>query len=284
MAVVAGQTQAGQQASSSHTAGLATDARVVRGLLEQAGVIRVRDFTELIHLTRAFSVVATPRTTKRVAVVSTSGAACVLSADLLSEAGLEVATLSPTSESRIAPLLPDPNSVRNPIDVSLASLTHGNDKVIPEVTAALFEDPQVDAALFAQGAFAGQGSWFSPKMLDPGKTDSAKPAIAWSYGPREYLETWYGEFETVGGSDISRSALGRRCPRGDRTGGDRPWAHASESASIGFDENGEDSKPHRERPQTGTARAHRAPNSRASRRLGYRRTRIQLLSRTNTRH
>ena len=148
LAVVAGQTQAGQQASSSHTAGLATDARVVRDLLEQVGVIRVRDFTELIHLTRAFSVVGTPRTTKRVAVVSTSGAACVLSADLLSEAGLEVATLSPTSESRIAPLLPDPNSVRNPIDVSLASLTHGNDKVIPEVTAALFEDPQVDAGSY----------------------------------------------------------------------------------------------------------------------------------------
>ena len=198
LAVVAGQTQAGQQASLSHTGGLATDARVVRGLLEQAGVIRVRDFTELIHLTRGLSVVGTPRTAKRVAVVSTSGAACVLSADLLSEAGLEVATLSATSESRLAPFLPDPNSVRNPIDVSLASLTHGNDKVIPEVAAALFEDPQVDAALFAMGAFAGQGSWFSPKMLQPAKTDSAKPAVAWSYGPREYLETWYGEFETVG--------------------------------------------------------------------------------------
>ena len=35
-------------------------------------------------------------------------------------------------------------------------------------------------------------------MLQPAKTDSAKPAVAWSYGPREYLETWYGEFETVG--------------------------------------------------------------------------------------
>ena len=197
LALVAGQTQAGKQASLSHTAGLATDARVVRGLLDQAGVIPVRDFTELIDLTRALSVVGTPHRAKRVAVVSTSGAACVLSADLITEAGLEVATLSPSSEARLAALLPDPNSVRNPIDVSLASLTHGNDKVIPEVASGLFEDPQVDAALFAMGAFAGKGSWFSPNMLDPAKTHSAKPAVAWSYGPREYLEAWSREFETL---------------------------------------------------------------------------------------
>ena len=199
LAVVAGQTPAGQQASLSHTAGLATDARVVRGLLDQAGAIWVRDFSEVISLTHALSVVATPRVAKRIAVVSTSGAACVLSADLLSEAGLEVATLSPAGKSRLAPLLPDPNSVRNPIDVSLASLTYGNDQVLPEVTRVLFEDPQVDAALFAMGAFAGaDDSWFSPKMLEPGKSSSAKPAVAWSYGPREYLESWVSEFESIG--------------------------------------------------------------------------------------
>ena len=93
VAVVAGQTQAGKQASLSHTAGLATDARVVRGLLDQAGVVPARDFTELIELTHALSVAGAPRSAQRVAVVSTSGAACVLCADLLSEAGLSVATL-----------------------------------------------------------------------------------------------------------------------------------------------------------------------------------------------
>lgn len=198
LAVVAGQTQAGQQASLSHTAGLATDARVVRGLLDQAGVVPVRDFTELIELTHTLSVAGSTRRVNRVAVVSTSGAACVLSADLLSEAGLEVATLGADSNRRLAPLLPDPNSVRNPIDVSLASLTHGNDRVIPEVTAALFADPNVDAALFAMGAFAGaDGSFFAPSMLEPSKSDSGKRAVAWSYGPSTYLKTWYREFDLV---------------------------------------------------------------------------------------
>lgn len=199
VAVVAGQTQAGKQASLSHTAGLATDARVVRGLLDQAGVVPARDFTELIELTHALSVAGAPRSAQRVAVVSTSGAACVLCADLLSEAGLSVATLSAASVSRLAPLLPDPNSVRNPIDVSLASLTHGNHKVMPEVISVLFEDPQIDAVLFAMGAFAGaDGSWFSPNMLKPAKVNSHKPAVAWSYGPGDYLESWGKEFDAVG--------------------------------------------------------------------------------------
>jgi len=198
LAVVAGQTQAGKQASLSHTAGLATDERVVRGLLDQAGVVPVRDFTELIELTHTLSVAGTSRPAHRVAVVSTSGAACVLSADLLSDAGLEVATLCNDSQQRLAPLLPDPNSVRNPIDVSLASLTHGNDRVIPEVTGALFSDPNVDAALFAMGAFAGaDGSFFSPGMLEPGISDTGKPVVAWSYGPRVHLENWHRQFDSV---------------------------------------------------------------------------------------
>ena len=44
---------------------------------------------------------------------------------------------------------------------------------MPEVISVLFEDPQIDAVLFAMGAFAGaDGSWFSPNMLKPAKVNS----------------------------------------------------------------------------------------------------------------
>jgi acyl-CoA synthetase (NDP forming) len=57
VALVAGRTAAGAQASMSHTANLAADARITRSALLQAGVVLADEFTELAYLAHAFSCV-----------------------------------------------------------------------------------------------------------------------------------------------------------------------------------------------------------------------------------
>ena len=198
LALIGGQSKAGATASLSHTAGLATDPEVVRGLMDQAGVIPVTDFTELIERAQALAIIGTIKPAARVAVVSTSGAACVVSSDLLSASGLEVATLSSENEKRLGELHPYDDGLRNPIDAYPAMENRGTDQVIPAMASIVFADPGVDAALFAMGAFPAGGSLFAAKMLAEPKQTRGKPAVCWPYGERAELELWEQELRAIG--------------------------------------------------------------------------------------
>jgi len=68
-----GATEAGRQAAMAHTAAMASPDRIVDGMLRQAGVVRILDYTHLILAGKAFSMLPLP-TGNGVSFLAPSGA------------------------------------------------------------------------------------------------------------------------------------------------------------------------------------------------------------------
>ncbi len=137
-----GRTAAGQRAASSHTGALAAGDTAVDALLRQAGVLRAGTLEELFGLALALSSAPAARG-RRVVVVTNAGGPAIAATDALSDHGLELAALSPATESALRGFLPAEAAVANPIDM-LPSATPANFRSAIELALA---DEGVDAAL-----------------------------------------------------------------------------------------------------------------------------------------
>jgi acyl-CoA synthetase (NDP forming) len=89
----------------------------------------------------------------RIAIVSNSGASCVLAADAAAHHGLALAELSPPVCERLDQLLPSFSCNRNPIDLTAMLLT--DSALLGHVMACVMEDPRVDAAVLGLLAIGG---------------------------------------------------------------------------------------------------------------------------------
>jgi len=186
-----GKSARGAQAAMSHTASLAGNHRVIEGVLKQAGVVEANDFTQMIDLCRSLSYCPESRSGRgRVAILSYSGAAGILSADFLEAMELDVADLSPATRTTLEGLFPDWMPVKNPVDLWPAmekNMTSGID-VIGEGLDALIADPNVDAVIVT--TFAAPGNrWFDPDRAGAASHASGKPVFVWVVGmPESILE------------------------------------------------------------------------------------------------
>lgn len=113
-----GKTEEGGQAAQSHTAGMANNDTVFEGVCQQAGIIRVQAISELHSLPKIFTHMP-PLRGKKIAVFTNSGAFGGITADLLVDAGLEMARLSPATQEQLARTGQIFN-VSNPIDLGPA--------------------------------------------------------------------------------------------------------------------------------------------------------------------
>ena len=190
IAIMAGQTEAGAKAGASHTARLAADAHIIKGAFAQSGIIPATEFTDLIDLSRALAIWQGPAPAKNVAVLSTSGGACVLAADMITRAGMEMAEFSPATLERLAKLHPFSYGVANPFDVWPAMERHGTNQAIEKIAEAVFDDEGVDAAVLVFGAFSGGGSDLDPRVLGDMAKRRGKIAVAWLYGPSAFVDPW----------------------------------------------------------------------------------------------
>ncbi|MFM8861767.1 MAG: acetate--CoA ligase family protein [Acidimicrobiia bacterium] len=163
-----GATSSGARAASSHTGSLATDDRVVDGMLRQAGAIRASDVAE------AFDVAATLATQPlpsgpRLAIVTTVGGWGVLAADAVVRTELELVDLSDGLRSELDALLPPRWSRNNPID-----LAGGETKeTVPAVLSAVVDEPSIDAVVVLgagiqsnQGRLEREGPFFPDHGLE----------------------------------------------------------------------------------------------------------------------
>jgi acyl-CoA synthetase (NDP forming) len=143
----AGRTPAGAQASASHTASIAGDYTVMRGLAEGAGVVvadSIGDFEDLVLL---FSALGRRTVTGwRLAAVSNAGFECVAIADNLGRFTLPPFGSAATrtleeifGRSRIDKVV----DVHNPID--LTPMT--GDEAYADTVRAVVNDPDYDAAV-----------------------------------------------------------------------------------------------------------------------------------------
>lgn len=144
VALVGGRSQSGSRAAASHTGALATERRVLDAFFERVGIWQVHSVKELVAASELYLQGWSPRG-DGLAVVSNSGAVCVLAADAAEDAGLPLSTLAPETVDRLVQELPTFAATANPVDVTAALLTDSG--LFGRVLPLLGADPSVDACL-----------------------------------------------------------------------------------------------------------------------------------------
>lgn len=119
---------------------------MMAGIFEQAGVSKVRRFTDLIDIAKALDFQPLPRG-KRVVVIVPSGAMGVLAADACEALDLKVAELSDVSLSMLKSISASWIKIGNPIDIWPAVQTVGLEKAYLDAIEAALTDEGVDAII-----------------------------------------------------------------------------------------------------------------------------------------
>jgi len=140
-----GRTEAEQRAALSHTGTLAGRDEIFDAACRQCGLIRVRDFEEMLDLVKAFAMQPVPRG-PRTGVASYTGAGCVIASDECALMGLELAELSEESKARLAKALPPWARPTHPIDLEPLHETVGPDGYGLALDV-LADDPGVDCVM-----------------------------------------------------------------------------------------------------------------------------------------
>ncbi|KZX95967.1 hypothetical protein A3747_12030 [Sulfitobacter sp. HI0076] len=122
IALKSGRSEDGQRAAASHTGAIATEDRVIDAFLERHGIWRAEGTEAMVHAAEIYLQGWKPNG-KRVAIVSNSGATCVLAADAIARFGMTLAQFSPETEESIRQALPDFAASRNPVDITAALLS-----------------------------------------------------------------------------------------------------------------------------------------------------------------
>ena len=207
-----GKSPSGAKAASSHTGSLAGDFEIIRGALDQAGVIQVDDFFELADMARTLDkdfLLPRLRDRKpRLAIFSYSGAANIVTTDHLEKYGMTLAVLSPQTQTRLEALSPSWMPVNNPVDFWPAMEKNGPVLAYQEGLAALHEDPEIDGIIVHM--FAGFGVWFlNMKEIMSSIKGPRKPILFWVIGHEKGLQATRLALEADGWpvfTEISRVA------------------------------------------------------------------------------
>ncbi|MFC7659026.1 acetate--CoA ligase family protein [Pseudonocardia benzenivorans] len=150
VALAGGRSAGGRRAAASHTGALANETRVVDAFFERLGIWRARHSADLTAAVDLYlQGAAQPRSPaageQGLAIVSNSGAICVLAADAAADHDLDLATFTTHSRERLGAALPAFAATANPVDVTAALMTDSSlfGKVLPVIGA----DPGVDACV-----------------------------------------------------------------------------------------------------------------------------------------
>lgn len=149
VALKLGRSEVGAKAASLHTAALTGDDDVYDAFFHQAGIVRAADFDELSEIAGFFALTGgqpvgratIPGTPDGVGVVSHSGGAAGLGADLIAHAGAVIPDFAPHTRDAIADRLGGRGSSHNPADIT--GFMHG--EYMAEIMQAVARDPSVSA-------------------------------------------------------------------------------------------------------------------------------------------
>ena len=148
----AGRSEAGAKASVSHTGSLAGADEVYQAVFSQNGVLRADSLDELFDFALLAQAPRRPRG-RRVQVVSISGAAGILMADVGSELGLEFSDLSPATKDELRKIMPPFASITNPMDVTAEAVARPG--LLTQAAEVILTDPNVDNLVMFFGIVPG---------------------------------------------------------------------------------------------------------------------------------
>ena len=190
-----GSTDAGQQAAVAHTAAMAAEDRLVDGMLRQAGVVRIYDYTHLILAGKALSMVSLPKG-NRVAFLAPSGAMLVVLSDLCTRLGLEVPALESRNLQRIQEISPPFIRMRNPVDIWAAASTKGVEFGYREGMEAVLKDPNIDAVVPILMLTKETGIPSYDFIIELAQKYPEKPIFVTFSGDKQYIEECKEYLET----------------------------------------------------------------------------------------
>ena len=182
-----GATEAGRHAAVAHTAAMGAEDRLVDGLLRQAGIVRIQNYSQLILAGKALSMSPLPGG-PRVSFLAPSGAMLVSLSDLCVRLGLEVPDLSPGALERIQEISPPFIRMRNPVDIWAAASVNGVEFGYREGMEAVLNDPNIDAVVVVLMLTEDTGIPSFDFIVDLAKKHPEKPVLVTFSGDRRYEE------------------------------------------------------------------------------------------------
>lgn len=135
-----GSSELAARTAQAHTGALVGDDRVIDAVLRQYGVIRVKSLEDLIT-TGAMAAAFGPLRAAGVGILSVSGGACDVIADLGEDIGLQIPQLSESTTRRLEELLPSYAHPQNPLDVTGGALADPD--VWRNGITAMAEEPEI---------------------------------------------------------------------------------------------------------------------------------------------
>lgn len=182
-----GMTEAGKKAAVAHTAAMASEDRLVDGLLRQAGIVRVRNYTQLILAGKALSMLPLPKG-NRVSFLTPSGAMLVVLSDLCISLGLEVPDLEEETRQRLQEISPPFIRMRNPVDIWAAASVKGVEYGYGEGMEAVLRDPNIDAVVPVLMLTKETGVPSCDFILNLAKKYPEKPILVTFSADKQYME------------------------------------------------------------------------------------------------
>ncbi len=182
-----GITEAGKKAAVAHTAAMASEDRLVEGLLRQAGIVRVKEYTQLILAGKALSMIPLPRG-NRVSFLTPSGAMLVALSDLCISLGLEVPDLEEETRQRLQEISPPFIRMRNPVDIWAAASVSGVEFGYGEGMEAVLKDPNIDAVVPVLMLTKETGIPSYNFILELAKKYPEKPILVTFSADKQYME------------------------------------------------------------------------------------------------
>jgi acetyltransferase len=203
-----GLTESGARAAMSHTASLAGDARLSRGLLEAAGVQLAEDFNQMVDYTRTLAVASHLNPDSRLGVVTFSGGASILSCDLFEKRGIRMSRFSSETLEALSEIFPPWMPPANPADLgpSIQSIKHFK-PICNQAVEIILKDPGVDIVLVHY--FLLKGTEFDLEYLKKMADRAGKVLIFWAVGLRKIVDEFRLEAQSLGlvaFSELDRAA------------------------------------------------------------------------------
>jgi len=165
LALRAGCSAEGMRSAGCHTGASGAASAEINRIFNDLGCRTVDCFDELVASVPLYlgSAWNGPRaqSVPGYALLSNSGAACVMAADEAARRGLRQAVLSSQSRKRLDELLPDFSLNRNPIDLTAMLLSDSS--LLGTTLRATLDDPDVDAASLGLYAIGGP-SYDTPRF------------------------------------------------------------------------------------------------------------------------
>lgn len=155
-----GRTVTGRRSVGSHTGALAGISEVSRSAFQRAGIIMIENSDQLFPAAETLSSLPSIGNNK-VAILADGGGHATIAADLLTDLGVEIPELSPSTQARLKRLLPPAASVPNPVDV--AGGTDADPAVFAECADIILNDANIGGLLIV-GLFGGYGIRFAERL------------------------------------------------------------------------------------------------------------------------